>query len=100
MTLVVRRCHNSSLSALQLEGYCASGTQLVYDESWASSAEVAPCITLFERQVLGFAVELIGPRPFDGRRTQFGRHSVVQPGAITAFLWRIRRAGGTSVQHS
>ena len=57
---------------------------------------MAPCITLSERQVLGFAVELIGPRPFDGRRTQFGRHSVVQPGAISAYRWRIRRAGGTS----
>ena len=57
---------------------------------------MAPCITLSERQVLGFAVELIGPRPFDGRRTQFGRHSVVQPGAISACRWRIRRAGETS----
>ena len=46
--------------------------------------------------MLGFTVELIGPRPFDGRRTQFGRHSVVQPGAISACRWRIRRAGGTS----
>jgi len=57
---------------------------------------MAPCITLSERQVVSFAVELIGPRPFDGRRTQFGRHYVVQPGAISACRWRIRRAGGTS----
>ena len=33
---------------------------------------MAPCITLSERQVLGFTIELIGPRPFDGRRTQLG----------------------------